>query len=60
MAKTKHIFPNISKIPQDSGSSFLPIYSCIGRVLTGLYSSPKKNIPSFKKNNPKNSTKQWG
>ncbi|HBP89988.1 MAG TPA: hypothetical protein DD706_20105 [Nitrospiraceae bacterium] len=27
MAKTKQIFPNMSKTPQDSGSSFLPILS---------------------------------
>ncbi|GJL58357.1 MAG: hypothetical protein NPIRA03_12140 [Nitrospirales bacterium] len=33
MAKTKQIFPNMSKTPQDSGSSCLPILSVSAEFL---------------------------
>jgi hypothetical protein len=37
MAITKKIFPNMSKTPQDSGPSFLPLFLCIGRNFSSLY-----------------------
>jgi hypothetical protein len=42
MAKTKQIFPTMSKTPQDSGSSFLPILYVSAGLLQVFTQSPKK------------------
>jgi len=58
MAKTKQIFPNMSKTPQESGSSFLPILSVSAEFFQVFTRSLKKPYSNFKEDNSKNFTKQ--